>query len=939
LREVTGSCVERRLLYTLIQHDFSNLCYNLSEWAGKGRICDLSPNCQAAIQMLLSPLRKLVRWYFSLALVEGLVALLWLLLIPGEGMRRGLLNLSMSRLALMAPLTIAILALAWVVYHLWRNPALSERWTQRISQYVAKAPVYWAGIALAALAGTVALGMLAFGVRITDPFIAAYLLRLAPYVCWVLLLSIQSLIALRTLRYGWSLAIFQPYRKALLASLLVILLLLLLFAILLWTGSGFRPDVVGWGAPGVPLLTSQVCLALVITLAGLALGSIALHAWHRLSSKPPLHLPAWMLPAWTLDAAICLLLWLAAIWRWNAVPLKTSYFAPDPTPPNQEYYPYSDAAAYDLSAQRLLIGVGFEQGVLRPAYSAFLALAQGISGIGLDSVIAWQVPLLAFIPLLLYLMATALHHRFAGLILGLLAIFHESNSLALAGLIDVSNAKMIMSDLPITLCVILFSLLVVLWLQKPGERRVYPLLAGGVLGIAMLIRIQVVLLLPAVLLCAWLVLRRQMERWLKSCLVLLAGLALALSPWLWRNWQLTGKNLMADSQPTGAIFRFSSFGLEDSARLPGETNEEFLARMRASAYQDVLSHPLETSGIIASHFWHNQVATLLVLPASFLVQPAQEISAAALSHMSSLRNALWQQCCSIQTYVRQLPYWMGWDGRLVQTSWLPLLASLLLMSVGVGVSWERWRFIGLLPLFITASYSLSNALGRISGWRYNLPVDWIGMLYYAIGLAQACFWLATYFGNRFIPRAWQAGMAAPSSADQEEQPFPWRRAAAAGFSLVLLVGSLPLAERLIPAHYPPNAMRVALDSLNSQARTQGIDPDELQSFLGGKDSVALVGRAMYPRFYRANDGIPHGGWPSYFPQDYPRLGFVLVNTETDPVILPLEGPPDRFPNAADVLVLGCKRESYVEARLVALLSDPKTTIPASPSQSLSCSSP
>jgi 4-amino-4-deoxy-L-arabinose transferase-like glycosyltransferase len=879
--------------------------------------------------MLHSQSRNLIRWYFSLALIEGLAALLWLLLLPGEVKLGGVFSLSLGRLALMAPLAVAVLVFGWAVFTMWQKPTQSATWTGLISQTAAKTHIYWISITLAALIGMATLVMLAIGQRITDPFIRAYILRLAPYICWVLLLSLQTLFFLRALRYGWNLAVFLPYRKALLTSLLVILLLLLLLANLLWTGSGFKPDSTGWGAPGVPLLAFQICLALAISLAGLALGYLALHLIRGQRQELPFHLPAW-----TLDATICLLLWLIAIWRWGAEPLKTSYFAPEPTPPNEEYYPYSDAAAYDLSAQKLLIGIGFEQGVLRPAYSAYLALAQGISGIGMDSVIAWQVSLLALIPLLLYLLAATLHQRLAGLLLGLLAIFHEANSLALTGIIDVSNAKMVMSDMPITLFVILFSLLVILWLQKPGEKRVYPLLAGGVLAIAMLIRIQVASLLAAFILCSLLVLRRHMGRWLKNSLILLTGLFLTLSPWLWRNWQQTGENLIADSQPTGAIFRFSSFGLEDSARLPGETDEEFLTRMRANAFSDVLSHPMATVGIIASHFWHNQISTLLVLPASFLVQPANELSAANLSRMKSLWNNLWQQCCSIQTYVHELPYWRGWNGHLEQTSWLPLLTSLLFISIGIGISWNRWQFTGLFPLFVTVSYSLSNTLGRISGWRYNLPVDWIGLLYYAIGLIQVCYWIATFFADHFIPQAWEMGVDASHNVDQLEKPFPWKKGAGIATAMILLVACIPLTEQLIPARYLKGRLQTNLNALSGT-----IDQGTLQRFLSEENAVALEGRAMYPRFYKAGLGIPKRSWPSFFTRDYPRLGFLLVGDETNAVILPLEKSPGRFPNAADVLVLGCKREDNIEARLVVILGDLKTTITTSPPQSWTCTSP
>jgi hypothetical protein len=96
---------------------------------------------------------------------------------------------------------------------------------------------------------------------------------------------------------------------------------------------------------------------------------------------------------------------------------------------------------------------------------------------------------------------------------------------------------------------------------------------------------------------------------------------------------------------------------------------------------------------------------------------------------------------------------------------------------------------------------------------------------------------------------------------------------------------------------------------------------------------------MYPRYYLAGDGIPTNEWPVYNTQDYPRLGFVLVDPKTDPVILRVEAPPAHFPNAADVLILGCKREDYIEARLVMLLNEPKAAIQASPPLPWSCTSP
>jgi hypothetical protein len=584
--------------------------------------------------------------------------------------------------------------------------------------------------------------------------------------------------------------------------------------------------------------------------------------------------------------------------------------------------------------------MGFESDVIRPIYSLFLALAQGISGIGYESVIAWQVPILAFIPPLLYLVAKIVHHRLSGMLLALLAIFHESNSIALSGVINNSHAKLIMSDLPITLGVILLSLLVILWLRHSGKRMLYPILAGGVLAVFMLIRFQIILALPAILICSWLALRKNPTTWVKSVLVFSVTLVLALTPWIWRNYQLTGKIMLADtSNPTqaGMVMKRYSLALpqESSTRVEGETEEEYLGRMTGSITSFALAHPLETASFINSHFWHNQVATLLVLPSSFPVLTGLN----KLELWQTNPQRFWDLCCTSTAYIRNLQYWANnWNGVLASNSYIPLLFSLLMIAAGMGATWERSRFAGLAPLFISAAYSLGNALARNSGWRYNLPVDWVGMLFYAIGLVQVGFWAATFFKNALIPHAW---LAKPQ-ADEAAAPFPWVQAGLCALGFFLLVASIPLAEYLIPNRYQALSPQSALASLYASQPAAGLsanDRAQIETFLQDENAVALIGRTLYPRFYLPGEGAVSASWPSYHIQDYPRLGFILLGPRRESVILRAGEPPDTFPNAADALVLGCQRDKYIEARLVALLIDPQNPITTSQAQPWTCDQP
>jgi hypothetical protein len=886
-----------------------------------------------------APRQTLTRWYFTLSFLEGLVILVWLFLAQARLTPRILAGLSIGRLALMAPCLILVGAFFWITISLWKHQERSERWAQLIRSLTARDLFYWGIIALCGVVLLTGAYYQAIAARITDDFLLAYLVRLSPYIGWAMILSIQTPIFLRFLRYGTSFEVITPYRSALLAFLIAFSLLLMLAAWITFSRVGLKPDIFGWGIPGVPLLPSQIVLALVIIAATLILAGLVAYIWQRLRYKSPRRLSAR-----TLDILVFLLLWLVAIWRWSAEPIKPTYFVPDPTPPNYEFYPYSDAAAYDLSAQRLLLGLGFESDVIRPIYSLFLALAQGVSGIGYQSVIAWQVPILAFIPSLLYLLAKAIHHRLSGLLLGLLAIFHESNSIALSGVINDSHAKLIMSDLPITLGVILFSLLVVLWLRNGGSRQIYPLLAGGVLAVFMLIRFQIILVLPAILVCSWFALRKHPATWVKGGLVFLLALILTLTPWIWRNYQLTGKIILAgtsNATQAGMVGKRYSLGIpqENTSRMEDESEGEYLARMSGSVTDFALAHPLETAGFINSHYWHNQIASLLVLPASFPILTELKVSLYKLLLWQSKPKLLWDQCCTIRAYIDNLPYWKSsWNGVIANVSQLPLLTSLFLIAAGLGASWGRSRYAGLVPLFVSAAYTVGNALARNSGWRYNLPVDWVGMLLYSIGLVQLGFWVVTFFKNDLVPHSWMTGL----QENQAESHFPWKQAVLCAVGFFLLVASIPLSERLIPDRYQALTPQNALASLHASQSGEGLsakDRAHLETILKDENAVALVGRVLYPRFYYAGEGFASTGWPSYQTQDYPRLGFILLGPKSASVILPLDQTPDYFPNAADGLVIGCQRENHLEARLVAILNDPKHTILTSSMQPWNCDLP
>lgn len=879
---------------------------------------------------------RIVRLYFSLAVIEGIALMAVGLLTAGRNPLSWSPALSLPLLLLFLISLLLCAGFAWLAR---QHPARILPIVQRVSIWLSREPVYWGLVFLLAVGSASALYFLPVSFNISSSFVELCIVYiLTPYLLWFALLGIQTLVSVRVLRHGLSLSAFASERGILRTFAVALGMILLIVLLIALTGIGLHPDPVDWGVPGVPLLASQVLLGAALAFVLVAVGKLVILAWKRLRPQDGLKAREF-----AVDALICLLLWAGAVWLWNAQPLKASWFNPKPRLPAQEYFPYSDSIHYDMSAQRLLLGRGFEPDVIRPVYSGFLALAQAVSGISYESVIKWQVMVLALISPLLYLLGKTLHHRLSGILVGLLSIFHEMNSLQLAGQIDVSNSKMYMSDLPAQLGVILFCLFTAAWLKAPQEKKASPFLAGGFLGICLLVRTQIVLILPVLPVLGWLAFRRRPALWLQGSLLLVAGMAASLLPWNIRSLT-TVNSVLSDPEPSGVIFRFDDFIAEDVAPQPGETRAEYDGRRRELILDGLLAQPLRTFNVISGHYVNNHIASLFVLPTSYPLPAA--FGGAAYNPCSGLFwLSFWEQCCSVNSYVRSVPYWSGeWDMDF-SAIWLPVTVTLLLVGLGVAVSWEQARMAAVAPLLIAFLYNWGNAGTRLSGWRFNLPVDWVGMLFYTVGLVQVLFWVGMLFSNRRIPAAAPVGVETVPAPLPGETGFPWKTVALAGALFFLFTASLPVAERVIEDRYAGLTVEAVIDDLDEEGllAAAGIDRDALERMLAEDGAEAYIGRALYPRHYPANRGELSVRWPVYLVRDYPRLGFMLAPDKVQ-VILPLRKAPEYFPNAADVFVMGCRigedlEEGYLQAYLVAFLDEPGDILVGQQVEQWSCASP
>jgi hypothetical protein len=737
---------------------------------------------------------------------------------------------------------IAAIAMTWLILGLRRS---------RLPNRLAR-PAFIVVTAFLA----VVFGLLLFLLRYLNPVSALTTYqRLSPLLWYLLILSVQSFLFLLTKYRGFHperLGSRRPLRAVAMAAFCFLLIVLLFIA---FTRLGITPDPAYWGEPGVPLLGWQFALALIGGLLVLGL---------MLTRR-----------AGTATVLLPLGIYILALILWLSVPadvLANSFYMPM-GPPTFQPFPYSDAGYYDQMAQSLLIGHPY-QGTIptRPLYVFLLTVLHLVFGENYRNIIIGQTLVLAAIPVVFYVLGKRLHSPIAGVVVALFFIFREFTSLLVSSDTRVSNTKTLMVDLPTLLLLTLACLFSFRWLERRDAKSA--LIAGGLFGLLLLLRTQSMLVLPMIFLVALLALGWKNKRFYLLSSFFFLGLVITVIPWLTHNYLQIGQ--FAFDAPFQYKIIASQYAYSGNLDIE---NYDFEGKgLGRVLIEFALKDPAFVFGFIANHFLASQIHGLLALP---LIKPY---------------NGIFEPVNL---------YWMEWDGRLEWYNIVLLIIYLAVIAVGLASAWKRWRWLGLLPLVFSLGYALATAVGRFSGWRYDLPADWIWYFYFGIGFAELLLQAALGFGasEEAIVGTSQAPAAQPI-----QQQIPALFLAALFFALV---SALPwLAKNIAPPRYAEQSEK-SLASLDS-----ALASDEIEAFLSQPGVAIQTGRVLYPRFFGKSDGLASANpWPAYEIRDYPRMGFLLLNQSSQYVVLPTRRLPE-FPHAQDAVVLGCQSEGYVEAHWV-----------------------
>ena len=885
-----------------------------------------NPRPSRLIQKItLSKSSTLISLWCTAAALESFFAVVLMVSIPRDPNNAFMLGLSTSRWILLVGLLGSLILFGFMAYNLWRNNNMGD-WFLTFLTATAVRKTSFIFVVVISFFGFIVISQLFHLANVVvDPFVQGYLTRLKPYMFLVVALCIQTLLLFPLLRYGtpkWGEIFGRKILRYWFFSCLIVLVICLLITL---TGIGLTPDKIGWDAPGVPILPYQV--GLIMCLGGVfLLLTTGLLKNNNLNRK-------WQY----IDILISLLLWVSAVGLWSREPLVPAFFNPEPRAPNYEYYPHSDAALHDSTAQFLMIGDGFKGVARKPLYALFLALLHGIAGQSYTKVVGIQLAVIGLFPVLLYWLGSKIHHRVSGLVAAGLIILRELNGLKLAGIIGVSNSKMLMSDLPATVFIVMISCLLVLWMRDPSKHHLLPMGIGGSLGLLMLLRPQSTFLIPAVFLLILLVFVKRPLVGLGALGLTAIGLILTLTPWLWRSYTITGKFSLND--PGQMAFLTQQYHLDPGTEImrknPGESEADFIQRVNDYLKEFVLEFPVVVAGFITSHFTHNHVGIIQTLPMSFWI--TQNPDSDLFPYWRSQGEKLWNECCSATAYVDQLGYWDP-KRESIQTNQLPpMVVNLLIVSLGFGVLWHQKNITGWVPLVVGLVYSLSTAVGRYSGWRLILPADWVIFLYFAMGLGQVSIWLYAYFTGGRSP-----GISSVNSSDtyndtnafQYGSKFPAFKGISLG-AVFLVLGFVPtIVEAAVPKRYS------TIPEMELMAMASVFDRSAAQNFLSEDKAIVLQGRAMYPRFFKAGEGEPGNGWEAFSEREFPRLGFILLSdSKKYNILMPMSSSPNFFPNASDVIVIGCQEEEIIDSAVIAFKNEPIEPIIRSTLQGLSCPLP
>lgn len=643
--------------------------------------------------------KKTLHIFLNIAVVEAFLCGIWLLLIPSGVEEELSFQLSPQRLLLLLPLLLSFfgLSLIWI---------LSKKSLINLIDAKKKNLKIWQGvnilrIALFLLNLFVLLVVILAPIFLTpenevylfsneNPFIP----RIMPLLAFFIVFGIQVQVFLGFLFREKSNKAKRMDLISVSVLLFGFLFVLCVFSVSLIFGWGIEVYD-GWIADwGVPILEWQV-VVLLFTI---------LHAYLFIQTKK--QFSENRSNGWKKDWLIFFLIWIIAFSAWMFVlfDYDGSYFYANPAPPTYELFPFSDARQYNSASVEFLTGDGSDNSFARQYYVLFLAFGNWLFNYNIEKIVFLQVIFLSLIPSILYWFTTRFNERLVGIFLATIIILREVLSIRNAGAINTTPVRMLMSDMSCLLLVAICLYYAIRWCNAIDKRKrnLFALIMGAMLGINIAMRIYVIVFVPVVIVLFFFFQKDRKQFW-KEIFSFGLGLTTTILPIIIRNYIATGIITLERPIFWDHFMNFSS--------LSNTTSVSEISPSLIGIIQNLLGNlgPLFIKTM--NHFINDLFSTWM----TFFAMSKPVDGTYFYYHLPSI-GVRWANFHTMRMII----------GFIIA----------ILSIVGVSRLFKRHKKSTILLISFYFTYAFGMAWVGASGWRFILPVDWIGLFFVLLGIIQ-----------------------------------------------------------------------------------------------------------------------------------------------------------------------------------------------------------
>ena len=671
-----------------------------------------------------------------------------------------------------------------------------------------------------------------------------------------------------------------------------ILLIFLIFVSLVWiflitTRIGLDIDHNFWGGAATPILPLVLYTSLFIPILLTSL-------WKK--SRMDVNKWNWIIKFFPI------ILFLSAILIWNLEPFTPHFFAPKVRAPNYEYYPYSDAHIYDMTAQSLLNGEGYmNRGyVQRPLYGFMLFLFHNLVGENYLNVVFLQTILYAFFPVLMFYLGKKLFSPFIGISLGILSILRELTAFKASPFMEIVHSKLYMTDTWASLFALLITILVIYWFMNKKENHLLLVLIGLIMGISLLMRINLLFIFIPIFATVFIKNNKNFKSRLLRVGILGLSTFIILLPWMLRNYYQIGE-FGIEPQKFRMVIE-TRFNVEESDASEEINSPKTSPMIMPEIVDQHTNEKIEIQNYLnilrftTANFLHNEIHSILIFPNSIL---AESIKGVIVNN----------------DYIQET-----WVGEINPRQFIAIIINLLFIGLGISISYKKYGWFGLFPLSIHLFYNLSNGLARVSGWRYVIVTDWVIILYYMVGIIFILHTLLHKIGLADIGSNVFSNHETVLSGYKEKSTNK-RPIILSSIIIVALISiGMVLPEILIEKEYRGEITKDEFLQL-MELYNIDYDHDKMRSLADDPDFVYIHTKAFYPRYYEPGEGEPGFNIEWISAKEYGNLGFMIVSPQITGASIEVEKSPEFFPHDTDVFIIGKWVPSnfigkYIEANVI-----------------------